>query len=121
MLGCTKEKDDSIVLNQSFSMKKGTKACTADNEVCIQFEKVAGDSRCPLRAMCIWEGVAEANFILTYKNVDYPFTLHTLDKLQFSSDTVLQGYTIKLEQLSPYPEGGSIEQKEYVAQLTVSK
>lgn len=120
-IGCTKEQGRSIVLNQSFSLKKGETVCTANDEVCIQFQKVASDSRCPSNAMCIWQGVAEVNLVLKYNKTDYPFTLHTTDHFNYRTDTVLQGYIIKLEQLNPYPDGRPIDPREYIVQLKVSK
>lgn len=118
---CTKEKNGSFFLNQSFTIAQGTKACLSSENICLTFEKVNGDSRCPSTAICVWEGVAEVNFSLSVNNTNYPFTLHTLNRLQYKKDTVIQGYTVKLEQLSPYPDGRPIDQKAYTAQITISK
>ncbi|HEX4957327.1 MAG TPA: hypothetical protein VFV46_04065 [Lacibacter sp.] len=119
--GCRKEQDRSIVLNESFTLKKGETACTPNDEVCIDFVNVSGDSRCPSNVMCIWQGVAEVNLVLKYNQTDYPFTLNTIDHLQYKKDTVLQGYTIQLEQLNPYPDGRPINSRDYVVQLKVRK
>jgi hypothetical protein len=121
MSSCKKEKNSFFVLNQSFTLAQGAKACLSSENVCLTFEKVNNDSRCPLNAICIWEGVAEANFTLQINETNYPFTLHTLDKLQYQKDTVIQGYIIKLEQLNPYPETKPIDQKDYRAQVIISK
>lgn len=121
MNSCKKEKDSFFLLNQSFTLAQGAKACLSSENVCLTFEKVYGDSRCPLGAMCFWEGVAEVNFTLQINQTKYPFTLHTLDKLQYQKDTVIQGYNIKLEQLNPYPETKPIDQKDYRAQVIISK
>jgi hypothetical protein len=118
---CKKEKDSSFVLNQSFTLAQGTKACLSSENVCLTFEKVTNDSRCPSTAICFWEGVAEVNFLLQINQASYPFTLHTLKKLQYRKDTVIQGYTVKLEQLSPYPDGKRIDHKDYRAQVIISK
>jgi len=50
-----KEKDNFVVLNQSFTLAQGAKACLISENICLIFEKVYGDSRCPLGAMCFWE------------------------------------------------------------------
>jgi hypothetical protein len=118
---CKKEKDGSFVLNQSFTLAPGAKACLSSENVCLTFEKVNSDSRCPSTAICFWEGVAEVNFLLRINEASYPFTLHTLKKLQYRKDTVIQGYTVKLEQLSPYPDGKPIDQKDYRAQVIITK
>jgi hypothetical protein len=118
---CSKEKDVSVILNQPFTLEPGAKACLNSQNVCLRFEKVNSDSRCPSTAICIWEGVAEVNLILNDGTNDYPFVLHTLDKLQYHKDTVINGYTIKLELLSPYPDSKPIDKKDYRAQLIISK
>jgi hypothetical protein len=118
---CTKEKDASVVLDKSFTLAPGDKGCLSNQNVCITFEKVNSDSRCPSTAICIWEGVAEAAFLLKINESTYPFTLHTTDKLQYHRDTIIQGYTIKLELLNPYPDGKPINPKAYRAQMMISK
>jgi hypothetical protein len=72
--------------------------------------------------MCIWEGVAEVQLQLTFKGTNIPFTLHTINFQQYHKDTIINGYTIKLEKLTPYPTTSVvINQKEYEATLVVSK
>jgi hypothetical protein len=118
---CTKEKDASVVLGQSFTLSQGSKACLNSQNICLRFEKVNSDSRCPAAAMCIWEGVAEISLIWNDGSNEYPFALHTLDKMQYRKDTVINGYKIRLEQLNPYPEGKKIDQKDYRAQLIITR
>jgi hypothetical protein len=118
---CTKEKEASIILDKPFTLAPGDKGCLSSQNVCITFEKVNSDSRCPSTAICVWQGVAEAAFLLKINESTYPFTLHTTDELQYQRDTIIQGYTIKLELLSPYPDGKPIKQNAYRAQIRISK
>ena len=78
------------------------------SKVSICFNKLVEDSRCPLRAMCIWQGVAKGNFSFRAGNQETEFSLSTLTmKPAYNRDTVLFGYKIHLVDFKPYPGEGS--------------
>ena len=78
------------------------------SKVTICFNKLLEDSRCPLRAMCIWQGVAKGNFSIRAGNQETEFSLSTTTmKPAYNRDTVLFGYKIHLVDIKPYPGEGS--------------
>jgi hypothetical protein len=93
--GCGSE--DEIVgpkLGEPFRLDYGQTAVLADAGLSIRFAGVAGDSRCPMDAVCFWEGDAE--IVLLIRGANY--SLHTaLDP----KEVALQHYTIKLIGVSP--------------------
>ena len=73
-------------------------------EISVCFNSVS-DSRCPSDAVCVWAGVAIAEFTLIKNHISYPFTLTTLPVFgQYSSDTTLAGYKFHLINILPYPK-----------------
>src|SRR5688572_18306735 len=78
------------------------------SKVSICFNKLLEDTRCPLQAMCIWQGVAKGNFSFRAGNQETEFSLSTLTmKPAYNRDTVLFGYKIHLVDIKPYPGEGS--------------
>lgn len=76
----------------------------APEEITVCFNSV-NDSRCPVKATCIWSGEAIAKFTLIKNNVSYPFTLSTLKSGHpYGSDTTVAGIKFHLQNILPYPE-----------------
>ncbi len=72
--------------------------------VSLCFDSLIADSRCPEKAMCIWEGTAIAKFSFTKNNTTYPVKLSTHDFYpQFPKDTTIENYKIEFLNLYPYP------------------
>jgi hypothetical protein len=63
------------------------------------------DSRCPLNVMCIWQGVAEANFTLKTGTAEIKFKLATLKfkALGLTGDTTINNIRFILKDVKPYP------------------
>lgn len=96
-------------------IKVGVKKCvqkTFGNErITICFDSVIQDSRCPINANCIWQGVAQAKFSAFIQNQKHVFTLSTNNVLPGTiTDTTISNYTISFANLHPYPgqAGGEI-------------
>lgn len=69
----------------------------------VRFEAVT-DSRCPIDAVCIWEGDGVASFKLTDLSTGKTQTLELHTNQGVGSDTVkLAGITVKMLELYPYP------------------
>lgn len=83
----------------------------------VRFDSVIADSRCPLGALCIWEGDGATGFTIA-RNWDgaVACTLHT-----FQSPIVERyGVSFRLTQLSPFPRvGGKIDPAAYVATIAI--
>jgi hypothetical protein len=75
---------------------------TATASLC--FDSLVADSRCPEKAICVWEGTAIAKFSFTKNNTIYPVKLSTHDFFpQFPSDTIIENYKIEFLILYPFP------------------
>lgn len=69
----------------------------------VRFEAVT-DSRCPIDAVCIWEGDGVASFKLTDLSTGKTQTLELHTNQGVGSDSVkLAGITVKMLELNPYP------------------
>jgi len=105
-------------LGDEFQLRVGEHAALSDLGLWISFVGVVGDSRCPLKAMCVWAGDAAVlvetapfpDFLSVDSRTD---TLHThLEPkwLDFGS------FELLLVRLDPYPETPSaIPPDDYVA------
>ena len=88
----------------------------------IKFTAVENDSRCPSDVNCVWAGNAAVKLELSGLGKGKSVTLNTSKAGQFVSETVYQGYKVKLLDLSPYPRSTQrIAAGDYQATLLVSK
>lgn len=77
----------------------------AGGRVELCFDELISDSRCPVNAMCIWEGAAVAAFTFTEGGRSHRFSLSTSNLPgPEKTDTVIAGYKIKLINIEPYPQ-----------------
>ena len=68
------------------------------------FDELISDSRCPINAMCIWQGTAVAKFSLKKNNETTTFELATINMSpNYRKDTIIMGYQIEFVDLLPYP------------------
>lgn len=118
---CSKYKTCPIILGEAFTLSNNTAACNDKNKFTILFTKVENDSRCPIGAACIWQGVATIKLTLKKENTEYLFTLHTQSLPQYNTDTTVGGYKIKLIQLDPYPVAQQPTTNEYKAKLIITQ
>lgn len=106
-------------LDEIFSLHyEETKKNSGEN-IAIKFIKVLSDSRCPVEAVCVWEGNAEAAFTFYKANGARSFILNTaLEPKEVS----VFGYNIELVRLAPPASlKNPPEQKEYIAYLRITK
>jgi len=109
-----------LVLNKPIELRYGEISKNADYNISIVLDSVLNDSRCPIGMECIWAGNAEVRFIYSSANSTQPFVLNTLTS--FRTDTLIEGYRIKLNTLTPYPEAGLvIKQVDYKAEIQITK
>ncbi|MCX7986417.1 MAG: hypothetical protein N2662_05715 [Bacteroidales bacterium] len=89
-----------------------------NTKVC--FEGVAGDSRCPKGAYCLWEGNAVVELSVDIQGSKHKIELNT--NSSFRTDTIIRNTHLSIVSLRPYPEiGKEINVKEYVVALSVAK
>jgi len=133
-IGC--KKDDKIVPSNGeliisagetdISNTIGYKTCLQTaykgDDIILCFDSLIEDSRCPVGAVCTWQGRAMLKFSFTVNQDQRPITLSTFKLPGFPSDTILMGYKIEFVNLLPYPEiKKSHDLSEYTAEVKVTK
>lgn len=78
---------------------------TAGSDVRLVFERVASDSRCPIDALCIWEGDALVVATLRAVGAECAVELHTAGSLPHEGTCA--GYGVRLSRLTPAPRAAS--------------
>jgi hypothetical protein len=115
------ELKSTLLLNDTIEIANFETRYNCENNLSLRMDSVLADSRCPSSVQCVWEGNAEVRFFLIVDGIQTDFTLNTHGGSQFNADTVIQGYRIKLLELSPYPEEpGEILQVEYHSKIMVN-
>ncbi len=105
-------KKDSIFVDLDYRQK-----VLINNKLEIYFEDIAGDSRCPLNVMCVWEGDGAVVLNIRIKGLELKTTLHTTLQPQHVS---VDEYVIKLISLNPYPVyGKEIKKEDYKVELLI--
>ena len=109
-------------LGEEFELRVGEHAGLSDMGLWVAFLGVDGDSRCPLKAMCVWAGdaavlVETAPFLDALSADSRPDTLHThLDPKALDFGSV----ELVLVRLDPYPEApSSILSDSYIATFLI--
>jgi hypothetical protein len=105
LVGYCSCKKDSNNWQQSKLLSAGS--CTSVNKMelpSICFDSLIVDCRCPADVTCIWEGYAQVKLSINTGMGYKSFFLSTL-KTAFlpSTDTVIDGYNIRLINVFPYP------------------
>jgi hypothetical protein len=109
----------SVEINEEFDINVGGIVEIKDVGLVIKFISVGDDSRCPIDAICVWEGNAVINLDLKNSDGDtFSAQLNTsLDPKQVSFSNL----KIQLRALSPYPKSNeTINPNSYIAKLLVT-
>ena len=119
-VSCDKE---PVSLNENYIPVNKCQSYNQDGEkLTLCLDSIVQDSRCPINAVCIWQGVAVARFTVDTKNNDHVIELATAPLLQYKKDTIVAGFKIELINIAPHPEMGKpLNYDEYVAEVKVSK
>lgn len=117
MVAAKCEKGPTFELDQSFELKPGNAVdCNCKDKLNIQFASIKEDSRCPKNVNCVWAGQVITTLSVNGESVE--LTLGGKDKGK--STHAVNGHTIQLQKVSPYPEGSQkIEAADYVVELIV--
>ena len=122
MLGSSCDSPSSpsgVPLGRPFELAPG--ASRQVNGLRLGFERVAEDSRCPIDAICVWEGDAAAVVSLRSPSGEsVSLDLHTGGGRP--RETSFAGYTVRLLALLPAPRSSdAIPPAEYRATLVVTR
>lgn len=70
----------------------------------ICLDAIVQDSRCPINANCVWQGVAVAQFTFSLNGKKHQLELATNNVMPGTrTDTIIQQYHISFKNLHPYP------------------
>jgi len=109
---------DQVALARPFELAVGHTAELPDG-LRLKFDRVTGDSRCPLDVQCVTAGDATVLVHVSREGgTPFPLELHTR---QGGSQIVYDNHTIQLTALQPHPRSDRpSRQIDYVATLVVS-
>ena len=123
-LSCQKDPKDptaiTFLLNSPFELKYGETSKDTVTMISLSIDSIINDSRCPADVICVWEGNAEVQFIFSNSINQVKFILNTHP--YFRSDSLINGYRIKLISLKPYLKTALDKKLEkYSAELKITK
>lgn len=85
-------------------------------------DSVLQDSRCPINAVCIWQGIAVARFKVNVQTSHHIITLATSKFQPYNNDSTVAGFKIEFINLLPQIElNKSINYNDYIAQIKLTK
>ena len=87
----------------------------------IRFDVVESDSRCPMDAICVWEGDAVARFVVEQTGApSSALTLQLHTSLQPKNGSA-HGFRIELLTLQPYPRAATgTKPEDYIASVKIT-
>ncbi len=104
-------------IGRAFEMKIGETIAVGDLR--LTFQRVNGDSRCPIDAVCVWAGDAEIALRIEQRSQAAVAELHT--HLQ-PRKTEWNGYLIQFVSLAPSLSASSpVDPSQYRAQILVTR
>jgi len=93
---------EELKLNETIDLKYSKLYCNASHGIRLSFDSIR-DGRCPIGALCIWEGNGAVKLHVQQSGQDSAsFWLNT--NPSFLNDTVVNGIRYELIDLLPYPE-----------------
>ncbi len=120
------KKDDhsntkTVQLNQPFTLVVDQTAVLDSDGMRIKLLGITEDSRCPTNANCFWAGrvVAEFEVVKDAETVIRTLTDNPANDATLSTSFTAFGHLVMLEEVTPYPAGSPIAQKDYVVKITV--
>jgi hypothetical protein len=117
-----KRRNPVMHFRSDLKLSPGQEVAVARTKLRIKFTAVENDSRCPSDVNCVWAGNAAVKLELSGLGKGKSVTLNTSKAGQFVSETIYQGYKVKLLDLSPYPRSTQkISPGDYQATLLVIK
>lgn len=119
--GCSSS--TGIEVDEPFVMSPGQTVLVEEIGLHVRFDGVSEDSRCPLKAQCVWIGDAAVEVTWFLRDADGIPTTVTLHTHEGPNSVDLGNVVLELVALAPYPEAPEeIRPQDYRATLrTVSR
>ena len=106
-------------VGDEFGLRVGQSATAVEYDVTVKFDGISNDSRCARQVQCVWAG--DAGVVIEMTLSDGEVLIDTLHTNEGKKSVVVDGVTLELVGLEPYPETTeAIELKEYVARFVFS-
>ncbi len=124
LFACKKDDNSNIKtvqLNEVFSLKVNQTAELDNDGLKITFLEITEDSRCPTNADCFWAGRVVAEFKVEKggESVIKTLTDNPENDPMLSTTFTAFGHLVKLDEVTPYPDGSPIAQKDYVVKIEI--
>jgi len=119
--GCAGPSEPVVApIGRAFELAPGQEALV--DGLSVTFQRVSGDSRCPIDVVCVWEGDAAVALLLRAESAaSEPRELHTSGQMG-GRETSYAGYTVRLETLQPATRASEpIRAYDYRATLVVAR
>jgi len=109
-----------VEVGQTVTLKLGETAAVRGTAVTIKFSSVEADSRCPIDALCVWQG--DAHIRLDLANVRGPVSKADVHTTLDPHSTEFAGYKITLKEVSPSRVSTEpVASREYSVKLEVTR
>jgi len=109
-----------VQLDERFALRIGEAAAVESEKLEIRFDAVVSDSRCPKGVQCIVAGDATIRITVQKASARSSHELHTEGRA--GQEASVDGLTIRLLGLDPYPVAGkAVEREAYAATLRVTR
>ncbi len=117
LFGCADD-PTGLEAGEPFTLVPGERVTLESLGTHVRFLRVAEDSRCPLRAQCVWAGDGAVVFEIAPRDGEaMEYTLHTNEG---PKAVVLGSFELRLLKLNPHPEvPGEIAPEDYRATLVL--
>lgn len=117
LVACQKQTETVETQTRTVELNNcGTDGGNSNAEICFT---ELNDSRCPINANCVWQGVAVAKFTLRFDSTQHQVVLASAKFPGYpSTDTTIGGYKVKLVNVTPYPGSASNEPTRATLEIT---
>lgn len=124
VFACKKDDNSNIKpvqLNQPFTLELNQTAELESDGTRIKFLGTTEDSRCPTGMTCFWEGRVVAEFEVDKDGQAYIATLtnNPGNDAGLATSFTVFGHKFKYVDMTPYPDGNPIAQKDYVVTIVI--
>jgi hypothetical protein len=115
------QSSNAVTAGQEFELGPGQSALVGSEPLKVTFETITGDSRCPPKVQCVWEGDAVARISASLgRQAPVSYELHT--NTGYATQVTHGAYRIRLVGVAPLPRAGvPVEPTSYVITLLVTQ